>query len=386
MKPASPTLLHSRLYTTLAHIAGWLLFFSLIIGFAVTGPSQLDVSGLVDSMAFLYFAGFFLFLFYLNSYVLFPLLYLRKKMLAYAGCILVLFVVLVMIKPFESFLNIGKTPPTGSLSGPPRGPGSLAPGPDSMWQQRGPGRPVEGMRPQVQRQGMFPRFDIVSIILFIMVWSFSTVLQVLHQWRNTERRAVQAEADRAKTELSFLRAQINPHFLFNTLNNIYSLVITQDAHAPQAVMQLSQIMRYVTDEATRDFVPLEQEVECIRNYINLQRLRLNENTEVLFEASGNMDGYLVPPILLMTFIENIFKYGISSHARTTIVIRVETGDNRIIFHCSNVVFESTERRGREGVGIKNAVSRLQQLYPGGHTLVYGVKDERFIVNLVLTSN
>lgn len=94
-------------------------------------------------------------------------------------------------------------------------------------------------------------------------------IQIVKQWRTTERRAVQAESEKANAELSFLRAQINPHFLFNTLNNIYSLILTKNDAAPEAVLKLPHIMRYVTDEAMEERVPLEWEVQCISRYIEL---------------------------------------------------------------------------------------------------------------------
>lgn len=244
----------------------------------------------------------------------------------------------------------------------------------------GPGRPFNP--PNAGRPGI----DIVSVILFLMVGSVSTALQIVKQWRTTEHRAVQAEADKATTELSFLKAQINPHFLFNTLNNIYSLVVTKNDNAPNAIMKLSHIMRYVTDEVTQDYVPLEWEVECINHYIDLQRMRLNEKTHVDFTISGNIEGKQIPPLILMTFIENVFKYGISSHESTTIIIKLGTKTEAIEFFCQNKIFHKQQEVVRKGIGIENIKKRLNQLYPDKHRLNIDVSDDLFTVTLTLQTS
>src|SRR6202008_3873902 len=110
-----------------------------------------------------------------------------------------------------------------------------------------------------------------SLFIFIMIIALSTAAVINQQWRLTEQRAIQAEVDKANAELSFLKAQINPHFLFNTLNNIYTLAINNNEHTADSIMKLSNIMRYVTDEVGEDFVPVQNELDCIDNYIELQR-------------------------------------------------------------------------------------------------------------------
>src|SRR6201999_506982 len=102
-------------------------------------------------------------------------------------------------------------------------------------------------------------------------------------------------------------------FLFNTLNNIYTLAVIQDEHAPDSILKLSNIMRYVTDDTREDFVPLQSEVDCINDYIELQKLRLGTKTQVDFKITGDIESKQIAPLILMTFIENVFKYGISKH-------------------------------------------------------------------------
>lgn len=121
-------------------------------------------------------------------------------------------------------------------------------------------------------------FDVVSVFLFFMLVALGVAIQTVERLHNSEKRALQAETDKANAEFSFLKAQINPHFLFNTLNNIYSLAVTESEHTPDAIMKLSNIMRYVTDEVTEDRVPLESEAACIQDYIDLQRLLPSTST------------------------------------------------------------------------------------------------------------
>jgi len=252
------------------HLAGWLIFLSLPL-FFMTGPSGSEnLSNLFLSPYYWLFSLTFLFLFYFNTYLLIPRLYLRQRFILYAGVVLLLMLVVGFLRPFDRLLSQSRSP------GPPRfTTGNSRPAPP-------PGSPADfnGSRPPGNRQG--PKADVVSFFLYIVVVSLGLAMQIAQRWRETEKRAVQAEADKANAELSFLKAQINPHFLFNTLNNIYSMAVTLNPNTADSIMKLSNIMRYVTDEVTEDLVPLASEVACIRDYIDLQRLRLNRKTQVDF--------------------------------------------------------------------------------------------------------
>lgn len=352
----------SRLFV-FAHLAGWLLFISLILGFAISGPADGQLWELLLSPPFLLFIFVYMFLFYINSYVFIPALYLKKNYTIYFILIAALFVIVYFLRPFDTLVADHHTPP-GDMGPPP------------MFEGDGP--------PPERRGGGRPGIDIVSMVLFVMVWSFSTAIQIVKQWRTTERRAIQAEADKTRAELSFLRAQINPHFLFNTLNNIYSLILTKNDAAPEAVLKLSHIMRYVTDEATQNWVPLEWEVQCISRYIDLQRLRLNDKTTVDFQVEGDMEDIQIPPLILMTFIENVFKHGVSNHAPSPITIKIMVKDKEINFQCFNKInLQSIPER--KGIGIENTKTRLEQLYPGKYNLYTGDAHGDFAVILKLCS-
>lgn len=225
--------------------------------------------------------------------------------------------------------------------------------------------------------------DSISIFIFIMIMALSTAIRIIQQWRLTERRAIQAEADKTTAELSFLKAQINPHFLFNTLNNIYTLAVIKDDHAADSIMKLSNIMRYVTDDVAADMVPLQNEVDCISDYIELQRLRIGNNTRINFIVTGDIESKKIAPLVLMTFIENVFKYGVSKHEKTTIDIKISVSDTDISFFCRNHIFVRREENQRGGIGIRNTQLRLNHLYPDKHLLNIWNEDKEYSVQLII---
>ena len=343
----------SRIYSVISHFAGWLIFFSLIIMFTSNSPGGVDTMTKLFSLPFLYFYFIYLFIFYLNFFVLIPKLYLQKKYPVYFILILLLFVGMYLTKPFDHLLH-------------------QAPPPEQM----GPPRPNSP-------QDSHLRIDIVSIVLFVMAWALSTAICIIRQWRITQQQAIKAETERANAELSFLKAQINPHFLFNTLNNLYTLAVTKNEKTADSIMKFSNIMRYVTDEMARNVVPLQSEIDCIKDYIDLQRLRLNEKTYVDFSITCKQENKTIAPLLLMTFVENVFKYGVSSHEASTITIKIFAEEKTIHFLCQNEIFNNLHSVDRAGIGITNAKKRLEYLYPNKHLLNIVSKNDLYTVELTL---
>ena len=178
-------------------------------------------------------------------------------------------------------------------------------------------------------------------------------------------------------------AQVNPHFLYNTLNNIYVQAIDQHPDTPELIMRLSNLMRFITDEATQDFVPLADEIACIQDYIALQELRLEDNIKIDFSVTGDPDNLKIAPLILITYLENAFKYGISSHQKCVITIRLTVDQDQITFFCQNCIFERTKLSERSGIGLQNARQRLNHLYPGAHKLTISTENGLYTVNLIL---
>ncbi|MGN6294560.1 MAG: sensor histidine kinase [Chitinophagaceae bacterium] len=356
-----------KLTSVIAHIAAWLFFFSLVLGFVYRMPEESGMQDRILSTSFLLFSFVYISIFYLNTFVLIPQLYLKKKYFFYMVTVLVLFTAVYTVRPFEKLVK--RFPERGQRMEPPPAFQRLPDTPDR--------------KPPEQRRRQPPPTDIVSIILFVAVWSLSTAICIIREWRRTESRVMQAEADKANAELSFLKAQINPHFLFNTLNNIYSLAITKNEHTAESIMKLSNIMRYVTDDVREDFVSLENEIECLRDYIDLQKLRLGRKMKVDFIVEGVVAGKKIAPLILMNFIENVFKYGISNHEPSDIVIRLSVQDNHIVFFCRNKLFETKHPSARTGIGLQNTRQRLQHLYPDKHFLNINTQNGFYIVQLTL---
>lgn len=276
----------------------------------------------------------------------------------------------VYIKPFDKLIHrSGDNRPVRNFNDKP---------PFSIHESPRPQPPTPG-----GNQKFSPLFDIVSVFLLVMLILIVISTESVKRWRITEQRVIQAEAEKAHAELSFLKAQISPHFLFNTLNNIYSLAVTKDDKAADAIMKLSNIMRYITDDAHELMVPLQSEIDCINNYISLQKLRLGNDFAIHFSVKGNTANQTIPPLILMTFVENAFKHGVSNHEKTNIIIKILAEDKYINFYEQNIVFAKPANMERTGIGIENTKKRLQALYPDKHMLKIDKNEKLYIVELVL---
>jgi sensor histidine kinase YesM len=198
-----------------------------------------------------------------------------------------------------------------------------------------------------------------------------------------EKRSKQIESDRMAMELSLLRSQINPHFLFNTLNSIYSLALMKSEMTAHAVMQLSDIMRYMTEDSSSEKVILSKEVDYIQHYVELQRIRLGINAPVILTVEGEFGGYFIPPLILMPFVENAFKYGISNHEQAPINIFIRVENHHLLFQVKNLIFKDRISPVTTGLGITNTRKRLERIYSGRHTLDITENSRLFMVTLTL---
>lgn len=407
-------MLRSRIFIITTHIAGWLLFIAFPL-FFLNGGGETNVLNNLSHLSYWIYCATYIALFYINAYLLIPLFFLRKKYVDYAIAVFVLLSCVYYIKPYDKLLHNGFRPDNFTYyhgqfphNGPPNGmmppAGHNQPGqqhnemPPGGQSPQGP--PPGNMQPpqsgdsahQAQPPFMYPapgnhiphhNLDSTSLFIFLMIMAISAAVKIVQQWQLTERRAAQAEADKASAELSFLKAQINPHFLFNTLNNIYTLAVIKDDNTANSIMKLSNIMRYVTDDVITDMVPLHSEIDCISDFIELQRLRLNDKTTINFSVSGKTDGRRIAPLVLMTFVENIFKYGISKHEPSVIAIDIAINENNIAFFCENTIFENKSDSSRTGIGITNTRRRLEHLYPGRHVLTISQDNRLYTVQLTL---
>jgi len=223
--------------------------------------------------------------------------------------------------------------------------------------------------------------DAVSTLFLI---ALAVLVRIAEYWYRDKREKTELELEEQKLELELLKAQINPHFFFNTLNNIYSLVYKKSDDAPAAVMKLSEIMRYMIYESKADMVPLEKEVEQLGNYIELERLRIKDPDFIAFETRGDLSSHIIPPMLLVSFAENAFKHGKRKVPNPGIIFTVTAGEDIINYEVVNhIIKEPHNNHGGEGIGMRNTRRRLELLYPDCHRLDIITGDDMFIVKLQL---
>lgn len=366
-----------------AHIGCWLLFIFLIVAFLNNSDRSND-SWLqaIFLLPFLLFILFYVVVFYLNLHVLMPYLFLEKKYAAYILASVVLFAACFYIKPFEQVMQRSHGNPSMEMR-PAEADNRGFPPPPRISSE---GRPVPPsgapMNRPVAGAGQV-RIDIISLILFFMAMAGSAMLVLSKQWRVTEKNRSLTEIQKIKAELAFLKAQVSPHFLFNTLNNIYALAITQNENTASSILRLSNIMRYVTDEAKEDFVPIEKEVACINDFIELQKLRLSKKVALDYTLTGEYGNTKVAPLILMAFIENAFKHGISNNIPAQVSIAIHVNELSISLRTQNTIIKKSGEDNRNGIGLLNARQRLELLYPGQHKLQINEDNDKFTVVLVL---
>lgn len=336
------------------HIAGCLLFLSLPVLSLHDDESIRSIfSGrapLVDFLAYVFLVAFF----YLDYYVLIPRFYFQKKYFQYILLTALCFAAVAF------------------------GPPGIVPG----WHPPGPPPGMKfsaGNHPMHQQPYLFMHIGH-NFFRFAVVALFALMLKINSRWRRTEQ-------EKSNAELSYLKAQVNPHFLFNTLNTIYSLAIERSENTATAVVQLSGMMRYVLSEANNDFVPLEKEISYLRSYIDLQRIRFGEAIQIHFLADGDMAGKKIAPLILITFVENAFKYGVNAEDNSEIRIAVSVyGDTfRMEVFNKKVQLHASSETGH-GLGIGNTRNRLELLYPGRHhlQLIDNKNDFSVILELILS--
>ncbi len=224
------------------------------------------------------------------------------------------------------------------------------------------------------------------LIVFIDSW-FAIVLYLGFDWLNKEKRTKELEKQNLQSELSLLKNQINPHFLFNTLNNIDSLVKRNPDQASSSIIELSDMMRYMIYETNTGKVPLQKELDYIENYLELQKLQYVNPELVKYSINGNPENKLIAPMLFIPFIENAFKHGTNKETRYAIriVIRIEL--NTVYFESVNYAGkEAISKDASSGIGLETVKRRLNILYPDNHKLEIQQKNDLFCVSLIIQFN
>lgn len=218
-----------------------------------------------------------------------------------------------------------------------------------------PGRPFRDM------DGIF------GFLHFLIIWFLSSIICLAQRYRKMEQGNKEMKVQKLDSELSYLKAQINPHFLFNTLNNIYSLSMCQNEQTPEAILKLSAIMRYVTQDAEAEKVPLEKELDYLTNYIDLQQIRSNDHLRITFTVNGDTHNKIIAPLLLINFIENAFKNGVSNHTECFVNITIHIIESQLVMEVINKK-TGDMKTDSTATGSNNTKRRLELQYPCKHLL------------------
>jgi LytS/YehU family sensor histidine kinase len=217
-----------------------------------------------------------------------------------------------------------------------------------------------------------------------MVFGISTSLRTINEYLWKEELQQATETAKLNSELAFLKSQINPHFLFNTLNNLFSLAHSRSEKTAGAIMKLSELMRYMLEDTAGKKVELYRELEYIKNYLELQRLRLDDAVKVELIMEGDFHNKSIEPLLLIPFIENAFKHGVSYQENSFIHIELISNDYQLVLKMENSIpSQKMEKDEVSGIGLKNVKKRLEMLYPGAHRLHMIQNESKYIVHLTI---
>ena len=236
----------------------------------------------------------------------------------------------------------------------------------------------------------FLHVDFFGLMTMFFISGISTGISLVQHWHRDAKARQHFESLRITTELSSLKAQINPHFFFNTLNTIYALTYVNVETSRQSLYKLSHMMRYLLYETQQDTTLLSREVEFIKDYIGIMKLRLRDNTKVIFAVPDQLHEKSISPMLLLPFVENAFKHGVDDTAISTIFVEIEQDSKGIILKVVNGIFTRPEysepEKEDKGIGLINTRRRLDLLYPDKYNLQTNMdtKAAKYELNLQIT--
>ncbi|NNE26727.1 MAG: histidine kinase [Saprospiraceae bacterium] len=215
--------------------------------------------------------------------------------------------------------------------------------------------------------------QLLTFVGMLGISSSSTLLKITTEWLRDQRNVQVLETQTMQSELNFLKSQINPHFLFNTLNNLYALTLKKSEKAPEIVVKLSEMMRYMLYECNERNVPLEKEVNYLKNYLDLEKLRQGDDARISFQIHGEVTNQQIAPLLFIPFLENSFKHGLTNTIHEGYVnILLDVEEDHVRFEIENSKPETlpAETHKKSGcIGLKNVRRRLNLLYPDQYDLI-----------------
>ena len=300
--------------------------------------------GLYLPPPFWFSVGLLVVIYYLNYYVFIPKFLFNKKYVVYALILIGLF--FFMMKSIGIFIDFIDS-----------------------------GRPNRLNEREAQR--LLSMLITNVFLMYITVFFASIALRIANRWQQTEK-------ERFNAQLSYLTSQINPHFLFNTLNSIYGMTIVAAPKAADMVSKLSEMMRYTLDSSRNNKVSLNEELNYLQGYIELQKVRLDKNISLDVSIEDDDSGLSIAPLILLPFIENAFKYGVNAEQNSNIKIHIKTDDSSLkLIVFNNKVDVDEQHLKKTGFGIANTKNRLELIYPETHKLELIENDYDYTVKLDL---
>jgi len=228
-------------------------------------------------------------------------------------------------------------------------------------------------------------YDFPILPVNMVVYTLGILYGLSRDWIRKYRQESKLQQEKMRADIDFLRSQINPHFFFNALNNIFAITQrNKDAEAGRALLKLSELMRYMTYDSNVRIISLTRELEHIENYLEVAGLRFSrdEKPDIKLQKEGDFQGHKIAPLLLIPFIENAFKHGLDSSGKGYIHLDFQLDQNQLNFKIENPVLGKKDSiQKHSGIGLDNVKKRLQILYPGKHSLEISDTDEKFLVKL-----
>ncbi len=338
--------------TLLSHILVWFVLFSM--PYLLSYGQEQEINRVV--IHFWIPLALSAVLFYLNYFVLIDKFLFTKKTIWFIGINLICIVLFIYFKETVEdafFKDIAKKRPSSSdSSGPP-----------------------------------FKMFIYVQMVSYMAPLLFSIAVKTTKRWVQTEAERKEAANFKLQSELQHLHYQLQPHFFFNSLNNIYAMVDISPEQAKTSIHSLSKLMRYMLYETSEESIALTKEIDFMKKYIELMKLRVSDKTVVNYSFPSAETGIKIAPLLFISLIENAFKHGVSASKASTIDINLTLDNQTVLFTIENHNFpKKTEDKSGSGIGLPNIKKRLELLYPNKNSFKTFVKDSRFYAQLEIETN
>lgn len=352
------------------HISLWAIYF--LLNYILLKSYWVNIKPdflLVDT-------AIYMIIFYVSYLVLIPVFLFRRKTLLFILCLLPLFFGAFYLKKEFRRWHFQKQMKEEIR----QAPGVTQGGHEYRIPRR---LPATGMRAPGQSNSLISARDLSSFSGIFIVFLASLSISFIERWRKDEKAKSEREKERTSAELKYLKQQINPHFLFNSLNSIYSMTISQPSPASDAILKLSSILRYMLYAADNEKVSLRNEMEVVQNYLELQKLRLTNKVTVNFSMAGSDQNFQIEPHILIPLLENAFKYGADNITESFIDIAIVISDQKLEFTVRNKIVLRPATDQDSGIGLKNIARRLELLYPQKYQFHINEKDDIFTVNLII---